>query len=79
MRALRAAGLPEVTDTPTVLVAEDGPEVFTSDRPLHVFGLEARSAGAVNTLVRALNAFHAVDVEQRHALLNASEAAGEPL
>jgi hypothetical protein len=59
----------------TVLVVEDDPEGFTSDRHITfpVTSLLCRCSKPLS----ALNAFHAVDVKQRDAPLDAIwEAAG---
>jgi hypothetical protein len=64
-----------IGNTRTVLVAEDDPEVFTSDR--HITFSVTRPTSRCSEPLSAPNAFHAVDVKQRHAPLNVIwEAAG---
>ena len=63
-------------NTRTVLVAEDDPDVFTSDRHIARSRSRGLSAGAVNRLAH-LTRFTPSNVGQRHALLNVLwEAAG---
>ena len=64
-----------MANTRTVLVAEDDPDVFTSDR--HIARSRRGLLCRCSEPLSAPNAFHAVDVKQRHAPVNVIwEAAG---